>query len=344
MEWLFDSTSFVPRAACGAWDPWLRTTNQLGQTFVSAAYFAVCLALVILWRAKRSEFSRSWVILAFSIVFFWCGLGHLLDIIVFWWAPYRLYTLATVSTAIFSVPAALALPGLVRYLIRMPSPERYEGLVRNLESKVAELAGVNEQLRQNNATLERVNAALEKEQERFRLTVEASPAAMVVINEAGAITLVNTQTEKLFGYRREELIGQPVEILVPDQFRAHHAELRADFVAHPIARAMGAGRDLFGRRKDGSEFPVAIGLNPIATEQGLVLSSIVDLSERKRADDRLQQQMGELEQFNRLAVGREQRMIELKRQVNELSQELGKPKPYDLSFLSEVTARKKEDS
>src|SRR5215831_6847348 len=118
----------------------------------------------------------------------------------------------------------------------------------------------------------------------FRLAVEASPSAMVMADEEGKIVLVNTQTEKLFGYLREELIGQPLEILVPDDLRGGHPQLRKGFSLQPEVRPMGAGRDLFARRKDGSQVPVEIGLNPIPTEQGTwVLSAIVDISERKRA-------------------------------------------------------------
>jgi len=124
-------------------------------------------------------------------------------------------------------------------------------------------------------------------EETFRLIVEAAPNAIVVIDESGRIVLVNSQTEKLFGYSRDELIGQAVELLVPARFRHTHPGLRRAFFVDARARPMGAGRDLFGLRKDGSEFPVEIGLNPIRTEHGvLVLSAIVDITERLRADRR----------------------------------------------------------
>jgi two-component system, LuxR family, sensor kinase FixL len=123
---------------------------------------------------------------------------------------------------------------------------------------------------------------------RFRLVVEAAPNAMVMINRAGEIVMVNTQAERVFGYPRIELLGQPVELLVPQRFRGHHPGLRATFFADPQPRAMGAGRDLYGLRKDGSEFPVEIGLNPIETDEGpMVLSAIVDITERKAAEQAL---------------------------------------------------------
>jgi PAS domain S-box-containing protein len=124
-------------------------------------------------------------------------------------------------------------------------------------------------------------------EERFRLAVESSPSAMVMVDADGVMVLVNAETERLFGYQRDEMIGKPIELLVPERFRTLHPHLRSVFVARPEARAMGAGRELHGLRKDGTEFPIEIGLNPIETSTGtLVLSAIVDITERKQADER----------------------------------------------------------
>jgi PAS domain S-box-containing protein len=137
-------------------------------------------------------------------------------------------------------------------------------------------------------------------EEKFRLVVEASPSAVVMVDQHGRIALVNTQTERMFGYHRDELIGQSVEVLVPQRFRDNHPMYRAGFLQQPRVRSMGAGRDLFAVRKDGSEFPVEIGLNPIESSEGLfVLSAILDISERKRAEQALKNTNEELEQKNR---------------------------------------------
>ncbi len=123
---------------------------------------------------------------------------------------------------------------------------------------------------------------------RFRLAVEAAPNAMIMINQGGAITLVNRQTELLFGYSREELLGQKVDMLVPGRIRASHPQLRDGYFAAPSTRAMGVGRDLFGVTKDGREVPIEIGLNPIETDEGaFVLASIIDITERKRGEQAL---------------------------------------------------------
>ena len=122
-------------------------------------------------------------------------------------------------------------------------------------------------------------------EERFRRVVEAAPNAMIMVNQEGQITLANQQAEKTFGYPREELLGCPIEMLVPERLRSGHQGFRHDYLCDPQARPMGAGRELFGRRKDGSEVPVEIGLSPIHTSKGLlVLASIVDITERKLAE------------------------------------------------------------
>ncbi len=131
----------------------------------------------------------------------------------------------------------------------------------------------------------------------FSALLESAPDAMLIVDERGNILLANSQTEKLFGYRWEELVGQPVEMLMPPRFRDGHAQHRGHFFAAPRLRPMGAGLDLYGLRRDGSEFPVEISLNPIASEGGtLITSSIRDVSDRKRADQELRRAYAELDQ------------------------------------------------
>jgi PAS domain S-box-containing protein len=122
-------------------------------------------------------------------------------------------------------------------------------------------------------------------EERFHIAVEAAPSGMIMADEEGSIVLVNAHAERLFGYSREELIGQPVDMLVPERLRVKHLAFRSGYVHQPSARPMGAGRYLLALRKDGSEVPVEIGLSPIRTAQGvMVLSAIVDITERVRSE------------------------------------------------------------
>lgn len=149
-------------------------------------------------------------------------------------------------------------------------------------------------------------ASLHADDLRLRAAVESSPNGLLVIDHDGTIVLVNREIERLFGYSRDELLGSSVERLIPAAFRAHHPGFRKTFFTQPQARSMGAGRDLFGLRKDGTEVPVEIGLTPVETEEGLyVVSAIVDISERKRAEREQQRLEAELRQSQKLeAVGR----------------------------------------
>jgi PAS domain S-box-containing protein len=131
---------------------------------------------------------------------------------------------------------------------------------------------------------------LKSDERRFQNLLEAAPDAIVIVNGSGRIEIVNAQTERLFGYPRGELLGLPVEILVPDRFHGKHAHHRHSYAHSPKPRAMGAGLDLYGRHRDGTEFPVEISLSPIETRQGTLISSAIrDVSERKQFELKLRE-------------------------------------------------------
>jgi len=156
-------------------------------------------------------------------------------------------------------------------------------------------------------------------EEQFRRAIEASSTGMIIVDHQGNITLINGQVEKMFGYSKEELTGQPVEKLVPERFRGQHLRFRAGFLHSPQARPMGAGRDLYGLRKDGSEVPIEIGLNPLETQLGkFVLSSVVDITERKRAEQERALFVNRLQTFNsQLEEQVRNRTAELSRTLRE---------------------------
>ena len=135
---------------------------------------------------------------------------------------------------------------------------------------------------------------------RFQSLLEVAPDPIVIVDMRGTITIVNRQTELIFGYAREDLIGQPVEMLVPNDLRAVHTTHRHTYSAEPRTRPMGVGLELFGRRKDGSRFPVEISLSPLHTESETLIVSIVrDITRRNQAEERLRASAAELERSNR---------------------------------------------
>ncbi len=147
--------------------------------------------------------------------------------------------------------------------------------------------------------LARKAVEIERTEHRYREVVNASPSAMVMVDQGGCISLVNQAAERLFGYGRDDLIGQPVEILMPRAMRERHVGYREKFFQAPEPRAMGQGRDLYGLSRSGREIPIEVGLTPIDMPDGThVLSAVIDLSHRKQAEEALARQADELARSN----------------------------------------------
>jgi PAS domain S-box-containing protein len=135
--------------------------------------------------------------------------------------------------------------------------------------------------------------------QEFCQVLEAAPDAMVIVDDCGKIVLVNAQTERFFQYDRQELLGQPVEVLMPERFRGRHREYVMEYFAHARVRPMGAGMELYAQRKDGSEFPVEISLSPVEMTRGALVSAAVrDVTERKQAEEKLNRFATELQRTN----------------------------------------------
>lgn len=147
--------------------------------------------------------------------------------------------------------------------------------------------------------------ALKRNEARLRHVIEATPSGIIIVDKSGNINLINSQVEVLFGHKKEQFIGKPIEFLIPHRFKTNHIHQRKSFFDAPEARQTGAGRDLYGLRNDGIEFPVEIGLSPLVTDEGsFVLASVVDISKRKKMEEKIhhssnaiQQKNKEMEQF-----------------------------------------------
>ena len=209
-------------------------------------------------------------------------------------APVQKLRNATIGVAAaFILLALLALVAWLGVVRRQMDRELAEGrrireLNESLEQRVLE----------RTAGLESANQEIRAQMQRAETLLQAVPDPVVIVDREGRIVVVNAQTEAVFGYSRAELLGQPVELLIPQRLHAAHVAQRAPYQVAPRARAMGAGRELFARRKDGSEFTVDISLSPLATPEGtLVISTVRDVTERKQAERRIQ---GQLEHLNLL--------------------------------------------
>jgi len=259
---LFDTSDFPARWHCGHWTAALGWTHIVSDLAIFGAYAAIP-AVLAYFVVRRRDVPFQGVFWLFAAFILSCGFGHLVEATIFWQPWYRFAAVVKVFTAVVSWATVIALVPMLPRAVRLPG-----------------LAAVNQQL--ENEIAERKRA-----EERFQLVVESAPNGFVMIDPAGRMVLVNSQTEKMFGYSRDELLGQPVEMLVPHRFRKQHPQYRVDYFVNPKVRAMGMGRDLFGQRKDGSEFPIEIGLNPINSPEGcFVLSAIVDITQRRQAEDR----------------------------------------------------------
>lgn len=329
LNWLIDPIGLTPHGFCLTWDPVLLWLQVGSDAITMLAYYSIPITLLWFTR-KRPEMSRQqrrmlWLFGAFILA---CGTTHAVSILTIWVPAYWMEGLVKAATALLSIATAVMLWPLVPRLLASPSVETMNRLNGELRAIIADQDATTKELNESktrlglaqagmqrtNEQLERAvtertreltqaNEALSESEERFRRVVEAAPNAMVMIGTSGLIEMVNAQTEQYFGYARAEMLGRPVEMLLPVRFRQHHPNLRSGFFANPQSRPMGAGHDLFGMRRDGTEFQISIGLSPIETEDGMkVLSAIVDISVRVHLEARLRQSQ-KLEAVGRLTAG-----------------------------------------
>jgi PAS domain S-box-containing protein len=217
------------------------------------------------------------------------GTTHLMSIWDLWYSTYGLEGAVRAVAVVLSAAAAFATVKVTPPALPVATPAEPERINQSLREEIKARKAAEEKLR---LLMENVRQSGEA---KLRSYLEAASQAILTVSIEGKIVLVNRRTEEMFGYDRTELIGQPLEILLPERYRSGHVGLREGYFADPRVRPMGVGFDLAGRRKDGSEFPVVIGLSYVDTEEGrLALGLISDITERKRASDQLARVNAEL--------------------------------------------------
>lgn len=291
---LFSSDGFMPHGHCYLWNPGLIWLHVISDGLIALAYTSIPFTLLHLAR-KRRDIPFNWMFACFGTFIVACGATHVMEIWTLWTPTYWLSGVVKAITAAASVSTAALLVTLVPKAVAIPTAQElakaheelqraHEVLESRIQERTAELTRKNEELAREIVERRRAEDAHELDV-RFRALLDTAPDAMVVVGDDGQINLVNLRTEELFGYTRAELMGQNLEVLIPERLRAGHRGHLSKFFTNPGARPMGSGLELFGRRKDGTELPIEVSLSPLQTDGRLTVSAAIrDISLRKHAE------------------------------------------------------------
>ena len=284
-ERLLDSSMFSPHGICLLWEPELIWLHVASDALIAMAYFSIPIALAI-FVSKRRDLKFGWLYWAFGVFILACGFTHVLSIYTLWVPIYGIEGLVKAATAIASVFTAGMLWPLLPELLTIPSPFELRQVRAALEEEELKGRGAERLL----AQFQETQRALRESMARLTAVVETAVDGFILIDSRGRILLFNPACERLFGYRADEVFQENVKLLMPQTYSLHHDDYLRNFLRTGERKIIGIGREVVGRRKDGSTFPMDLSVGEARQDgESIFVGIIHDLTERKLTERQLQQ-------------------------------------------------------
>jgi PAS domain S-box-containing protein len=287
------SSDFLPHGHSLLWQPYLIGLNVVSDSLIALAYFSIPFTLSYFVRKRSGPELRRPMFMCAAFMCA-CGITHLLLVWNVWHSAYWLEGLLKAITASVSVATAILAARMAPLVLKIATPKELALVYDTLSGETEARRAAEEKLRVH------VQAQLLASEDKLRMCFEGAPNGIISVSSDGRIALVNRRMEAMFGYSRDEMLGQPLELLLPQRFRQIHVGHRNSYFADPRVRVNGAfGMELVGRRKNGTEFPIEVGLSHASTPEGPIAFGMVsDVSARAKAASKLKRVNEELLRSN----------------------------------------------
>jgi PAS domain S-box-containing protein len=274
---LWEASLFIPHGYCDLWQPELVGLHLVSDALIVLACYSIPVTLFYGVRRRR-DLPFTWIWLLFSALIVACGTTHLMEIWTLWHPTYWLSGGMKLITAAIAWATAIALVQIIPQALALPSPAQLDAANQSLQSEITQR--------------QQMNLALQASEARLAGILEIAEDAIISIAANQQITLFNQGAERIFGYRAAEAIGQPLDLLLPNPLATIHHQHVADFSQTPtISRKMGNRREIFGRRKDGTEFPAEASISKLQLGNEVIFTTFLrDITDRKRAEQAVQEQ------------------------------------------------------